>query len=220
MFFHHGSGENGNSIDRVKRHGPPKIVEQDPDFPFVVLSPQVPSNPNWEVINGAGSDGGGAWMALLDSVLATHAVDTDQVYLTGLSQGGSVSWDLGTKFPERFAAVVPIAGGLPGSRGPEFVCSLRVVPVWAFHGDSDTAVPSSSSSVLVDALEACNGNIRFTLYEGVGHVRSWENAYSDPALYDWLLQQSLTGRATSVQTLTWGAIKELLGSDILELHSP
>ncbi|NKB70376.1 MAG: prolyl oligopeptidase family serine peptidase [Candidatus Latescibacteria bacterium] len=203
IFFHHGSGENGDNIERVKVHGPPRIVEEDADFPFVVLAPQIPSDPPWEAIVN------GAWMGLLDQVQATHAIDADRVYLTGLSQGGFISWLLGVQFPERFAAVVPIAGGLDVE--DEVACRLQGVPVWAFHGDRDAAVPPSASQVLVDALEECGGNIRFTLYEGVGHVGAWQRAYGDPGLYDWLLQQSLADRATLVRASTWGALKGIFG---------
>ena len=42
MLFLHGSGERGTDLNKVKKHGPPKIVEQKPDFPFIVVSPQCP----------------------------------------------------------------------------------------------------------------------------------------------------------------------------------
>ena len=148
-------------------------------------------------------------MALLDEVLATYSIDANRVYITGISQGAGVTWELSVTFPDRFAAVVPIAGDILGDQ--ERVCNLKDVPVWVFHGDSDTAVPPSSSSSLVEVLEGCNGNVKFTLYPDVGHLESGRKAYADQALYDWLLRQSLEASVTSIQyASTWGKIKQIL----------
>ena len=79
ILFLHGAGERGDNLEAVKVHGPPKICERDADFPFVVVSPQCPSDQAWS---------NDALNALLDHVLATLAIDPKRVYLTGLSMGG------------------------------------------------------------------------------------------------------------------------------------
>ncbi len=38
IFFHHGSGQRCSDANRVKVHSPPKIVEEDSDFSFIVRS--------------------------------------------------------------------------------------------------------------------------------------------------------------------------------------
>ena len=205
IFYHHGAGEKGDNIEdieKVNTHGPPKIVEEQPDFPFVVLSPQRPTDflSNWESFVAPA-------MALLDEVLATYSIDANRVYITGISQGAYATWELSITFPDRFAAVVPIAGGLWANQN---VCNLKDVPVWVFHGDSDTVVPPSNSSRAVESLEGCNGNVKFTLYPDVEHD-SWTITYADQALYDWLLRQSLEASVTSIQyASTWGKIKQIL----------
>jgi predicted peptidase len=150
-------------------------VEEQADFPFITVSPQCPYDFCWlmeaHTLN-----------ALLDEVAARYAVDADRIYLTGLSMGGYGAWHLGSQYPERFAAVVPIAGG----GVPQDVCTLKDVPVWAFHGELDDVVPVSESEEMVDALKACGGDVRFTLYPGVYHD-SWTQTYSNPELYEWLL---------------------------------
>src|SRR5438132_10470091 len=40
VLFLHGAGESGNDLNKVKKHGPPKLIEQGKDFPFIVVSPQ------------------------------------------------------------------------------------------------------------------------------------------------------------------------------------
>lgn len=42
LVFLHGSGESGVDIDNVKKHGPPQFLDERPDFPFIVASPQAP----------------------------------------------------------------------------------------------------------------------------------------------------------------------------------
>src|SRR5688572_8252365 len=48
MIFLHGAGERGTNLAKVAVHGPPKIVKERADFPFVVVSPQCPSGETWD----------------------------------------------------------------------------------------------------------------------------------------------------------------------------
>ncbi len=180
ILFLHGAGERGDNVEIVKRHGIPKIVEQQEDFPFVAVSPQCPERTWW-------IDYVDALVRLLDTVSATHAVDPDRVYLTGMSMGGFGAWHLAAEHPDRFAAVAPICGGGMFMYGyPEHVCALKHVPVWAFHGAKDDTVPLRESAVLVETLQACGGNVRFTVYPEAEHD-SWTETYNNPELYAWFL---------------------------------
>lgn len=182
IFFLHGAGERGDDLDKVTVHGPPMLAKKDPSFPFVVLSPQCPSGEWWKTDE---------LLALLDHVLAKHRIDRKRVYLTGLSMGGYGSWALGARHPERFAAIAPICGGgnTIGIRLARRVDGhpLKSLPVWAFHGARDTAVPLEESVRLIDTLKAIgNQNARLTVYPEAGH-NSWTQAYDDPKLYEWFL---------------------------------
>jgi predicted peptidase len=175
ILFLHGMGERGSNLELVKKHGIARIVDEHADFPFIAVSPQCPIDSWW------GSQTR-VLKLLLDSVLADHAVDLNRVYLTGLSMGGYGAWALGIAHPEMFAAVAPVCGG----GEPDRVCALKNVPVWAFHGDADTVVELSESEKMVDALQACGGDVKFTIYPGVAHD-SWTQTYANPELYDWFL---------------------------------
>lgn len=179
ILFLHGAGERGNDLKKVKIHGPPKIVEKKKDFPFIVVSPQSPGF-GWDTE---------ALNALLDDVLKKYKVDPDRVYLTGLSMGGYGTWELAARHPERFAAIVPICGG--GSR--IWTRRLRNMPIWVFHGAKDRAVPVEESARLVKALKRQGSDVRFTIYPEAGHD-AWTEAYNNPELYQWLLQQRRNGK--------------------------
>jgi predicted peptidase len=174
LLFLHGAGERGDDVSRVAFHGPPKLIrEATLDLPFIVVSPQVPEDRIWSVR---------FLDALLEEIARTHSVDEDRIYVTGLSMGGYGTWELAMEFPHRFAAIVPISGGgtAPGA------CTLRHLPVWAFHGALDEVVPPWNTDDFVTRLRACDGHIRYTRYEDAGHD-AWTRTYADPALYEWLL---------------------------------
>jgi predicted peptidase len=173
IMFLHGAGERGNDLEKVKVHGPPKLAAAGQDFPFIIVSPQVPSGSGWspDVLN-----------ALLDEVIQRLAVDTDRMYLTGLSMGGFGTWGFAAQYPDRFAAIAPICGG----GDPASACKLKNTAVWAFHGAKDIVVPLSAQEDMVNALKVCGGNVRFTVYPEAGHD-SWTETYANPELYTWLL---------------------------------
>lgn len=176
MIFLHGSGERGSDLNLVKVHGPPKKADGDPDFPFVLISPQLPADSeSWGI---AELD------ALLDHAMKTLNVDPDRILLTGLSLGGHGTWEWAEREPGRFAAIAPVAG-----RGdPAGACSIKDLPTWAFHGDRDDVVDPRGSFEMQRAIRACGGNAHLTVYPDWGH-NSWDPAYDDPALYYWLLRQ-------------------------------
>jgi predicted peptidase len=178
MLFLHGAGESGSDLAKVKVHGPPKIVETNRTFPFILVSPQSPGRGwNPDTLN-----------ALLDDVIANYRVDKDRVYLTGLSMGGYGTWALAAAHPEKFAAIAPICGG----GNPADAKRLAPIPTWVFHGAKDTTVPLKRSEEMVEAIKAANGNVKLTVYPEAGHD-SWTQTYENPALYQWFLQQKRGG---------------------------
>jgi predicted peptidase len=179
VLFLHGAGESGSDLEKVKIHGPPKLIAQKKDFPFIVVSPQSPQR-GWqaETLNG-----------LLDDVMAKYKVDKDRVHVTGLSMGGYGTWALATAHPERFAAIVPICGG----GNPPDASKIKDIPVWIFHGAKDTTVPPSRSEAMEKALkEAGAKEVKFTLYPDAGHD-SWTATYNNPEVWEWLLKHKRDG---------------------------
>jgi predicted peptidase len=175
LVFLHGAGERGDDLELVKKHGPPKLVEEGQDLPFIVLSPQCQERGGWQAE---------ALAKLIDEIVAKHKVDADRVYLTGLSMGGFGTFALAAAHPEKFAAIVPICGG----GDPKTAEKLRALPTWVFHGAKDRAVPLERSQEMVDALQAAGGNVQFTVYPEAEHD-SWTETYANPKLYQWLLAQ-------------------------------
>jgi len=172
MLFLHGSGESGTNLAKVKVHGPPKIVESKPEFPFVLVSPQS-NGRGWnpETLN-----------ALLDDIIRKYRVDKHRVYVTGLSMGGYGTWALAAAYPQKFAAIAPICGG----GNPADAKKLATVPVWVFHGAKDPVVPVQRSREMVEAIKAAGGDVTYTEYPEAKHD-CWTETYDNPELYRWLL---------------------------------
>ena len=185
VLFLHGAGERGDDLEKVKMHGPPKLIEREQKtFPFLLVSPQCPTGESWSNDKMVAT-----LSALLDDVAALYRVDRNRIYLTGLSMGGFGTWRLACDYPDRFAAIAPICG-----RGnPEKVEAIRHLPIWVFHGQQDKTVPLKNSQDMVDALKALGSDVKFTVYPGAGHD-SWTETYNNPELYEWMLKQKRAGR--------------------------
>jgi predicted peptidase len=181
LLFLHGAGERGEDLQRVKVHGPPKLIAAGKQFPFIVVSPQCPSRSRgWQPFDLS---------ALLDDICEKYKVDKERIYLTGLSMGGFGTWTLAASSPDRFAALVPICGG----GDPNMARRLAHVPLWVFHGAKDPTVPVKRSEEMVEAVKQAGGNVKFTVSPEAGHD-SWTEAYNNPELYEWLLAQKRTPR--------------------------
>lgn len=175
VLFLHGSGERGSELDLAAMHGPPKLADAGHEFPFVLVTPQCPEPSQWiaELSTLSG---------LLDEVVAAHRIDPARVAVTGLSMGGYGTWSLAVRYPDRFAAIAPICGGM----WLQSAAPLQNTPVWAFHGDADDVVPISATEQIVTELRSVGADVRFTRYPGVGHD-SWTETYENPEFYDWML---------------------------------
>lgn len=176
MLFLHGAGERGDDLEKVKKHGPPKLVSEGKTFPFIIVSPQCPADDWWS------SD---ELVVLLDDIEARYPVDKDRVYVTGISMGGFGTWSLGLEHQDRFAAIAPVCGG----GEPILARRYRKLPIWAFHGAKDDVVPPERSKELVDAIQKAGGDAKLTIYPEANHD-SWTATYNNPELYEWFLKHT------------------------------
>jgi predicted peptidase len=183
IMFLHGAGQRGDDVNKVKEHGPPKIVENQKDFPFILISPQCPNDDWWP-------DKTEVLINLLDDVVSRYDVDTERIYLTGLSMGGYGTWALAGRYPDRFAAIAPVCGG--GSFYMAY--KLKDVPVWAFHGAKDDLIPLRESEDVVNFVKEFGGDARLTVYSDAGHD-SWTQTYDNQELYDWFLKHRKSSKA-------------------------
>ena len=188
ILFLHGAGESGTDDVAPTTVGIGPAITREPDrFPALVVFPQASRGYGWRGFNLA------AAIAALDDAERAFDVDRDRIFVTGISMGGYGAWTLAALQPERFAAVVPVCGGLDRATAKmthaEAAQRLASMPQWVFHGDRDDVIPVEESRTMVRALEEAGAtHVRFTEYAGVRH-NSWDRAYAEPELMPWLLSQ-------------------------------
>lgn len=175
MFFLHGSGERGSDIEKLKLQGPPQLSDRNPDFPFVLVSPQLDEDTVWNPHD---------LHALLGELQKRLRIDPERVVVTGLSLGGGGTWSWAAHYPNDIAAAVPVAG----YGEDDHAVRMKSVPVRAYHGSADTVVPILEHRRMVDALRSAGGQVDFIVFPGVGHD-AWNRAYADPELLPWMLAQ-------------------------------
>lgn len=144
-------------------------------------------------------------MNILANVQASYKVDTKKTYVTGLSMGGFGTWDAITRFPNTFAAAMPLSGG-----GNVLAASvLANKPIWDFHGTLDTTVFPNGSTNVLNAIKAAGGTKTIYTARTLGH-EGWSDfyasgtyrvndayttggtpTYNGATIYDWLFAQSL-----------------------------
>jgi predicted peptidase len=187
ILFLHGAGEcDVDDVLPTTVGIGPAIGAAPERFPALVVFPQASRGYGWRGFNLA------AAVAALDDVESRYSVDRARVYVTGISMGGYGTWLLALRQRERFAAIVPVCGGLDRTSSglgiEEAADRLRSIPQWVFHGDADRVISVEESRVMVRALRAAGAEVRYTEYPGVQH-NSWDRAYAEPKLMPWLLRQ-------------------------------
>ena len=174
----HGAGERGcggTELDRVLVHGFCKTVNDENFRDCILIMPQCPEDTFWVARIES-------LKAFLDMMIQKYAADAGRVYLCGLSMGGYGTWYTAMAYPEFFAAIAPCCGG-----GMAWNARTLKMPIWAFHGLEDTTVSPTQTIEMVEQLRESNPNLRYDLYEGIGHD-SWNRAFSEETL-EWLLAQ-------------------------------
>jgi predicted esterase len=209
----HGAGERGTNNTSQIMKGEMATSWADPvnqaKYPCFVVAPQCPTNEYWgnDPIVAADID-------LMDSLIREFTIDTNRLYITGLSMGGFGTWDMITRFPNRFAAAIPMSGG----GNPALVPNIANTPIWNFHGAQDPTVPVGYSRDMIEALKGigrtvvythchnndCSGlpdstiamyvkshaDLFYTEYQ-YGEHGIWDESYDYPLLFPWVFDKYL-----------------------------
>lgn len=195
VVFLHGAGERGDDNVAQLVHGMKEFISpaRREKYPCYVVAPQCPKDKKWVDVDWSAlshdqpeqaSESMQLVHGLIQELIATANVDKTRIYITGLSMGGYGTWDAISRYPDLFAAAVPICGG----GDPATVDRFAALPIWCFHGDQDRAVGVERSRKMIAALKTAGGDPKYTEYAGVGHD-SWTASYANPDLYSWLFAQ-------------------------------
>jgi predicted peptidase len=172
MIYLHGGSHRGNNLALLNEWGPPMLIAKGKKFPFIVVAPQCPSDKLWIQIN---------WFEpLMQDLRKKYRIDTNNIFVTGISMGGFGTWQVAMDFPGKIAAIAPLCGSCKDSLN---ICKIKNIPVWAFHGVNDGLVSVKHTDRLVNRLKACGGNVKYSRLEN-RHHGIW-NLYESDDIYDW-----------------------------------
>jgi len=177
IIFLHGDGEKGTDIEKVKIHGPFKYLKTH-ELDAFVLAPQCRENELWdsEII-----------YRLILKMEKENNIDSNRIYVTGLSSGGWATWNLALAHPDMFAAIVPISSFID-LIDMDDICKIKAIPTRIYHGLLDDVVPLDYPKEIYKNLKTCNPDITLTIFDDAGHD-CWTRVYDNPETYDWLLRQ-------------------------------
>lgn len=200
----HGGGSYGDDGLKQTDGGFARAIRLNPErFPAIVIFPQAHADgtPGWQL------EGGLAAMAALGKAIKEFNGDPKRFILTGLSAGGNGTWSIASRYPEQFAAIVPICGFIfkfkgttsgidypalpPADAGDPYAFiakKVATITVWIFHGDADKTVTVEESRKMAAALRAIGANVQYTEFPGVDH-NAWDPAYARADLIEWMLKQ-------------------------------
>ena len=200
IVFLHGKSLSGKNLNRVKRYGPINALEMGMKIDAYVLAPQTSNGWSPQRV-----------IRLVDWAVEHYAVDTNRVYLLGMSMGGFGTLDVAATYPDRFAAAMALCGGSTLKE----LCGLNRMPLWILHGTADRAVGIGASQRVVDAMETCDTAERliWTPLQGANHGRLARIFYL-PKTYEWLFSHSLADRDRTVNRDYDITVEELNNRDV------
>ena len=196
VIFLHGSGERGSDNEAQLKWGVMNFATDQAMImhPAIVIAPQCPVNMQWSnfsrgagtnlTLQAAPSKPMELLMELIRQAIKNLPVDTNRIYIAGLSMGGFGTYDAIERYPHLFAAAVPVCGGGDVSKAS----IIAHIPIWIFLGSEDAAVNPLYSLEMLQALTKASAHPGFTQYPEVGHF-SWLGAYSDTLMMEWLFRQ-------------------------------
>lgn len=108
----------------------------------------------------------------IDGFIEEHAqtIDTDRIYVSGISNGGFMTMRLIFDYPDFFAAAAPGCQAFYSDNATdEMVNSIRNLPIWFTHAKGDELVdPRETSLPLYHRLKAAGGeNVHFSFWDEV-----------------------------------------------------
>ncbi len=199
VIFFHGAGERGTDNNHLFLGGSIfqrlLMPSEREKHPCLILAPQCPTDSQWVLSDwGPGtydhtqiqkSPYMTAAEELIDQVIADYAVDENALYVSGLSMGGYGTWDLISRHPDKYAAAIPICGGIDAA----YMNGLKGFPIRTFHASDDPVVNCVGTRKAAEMLKD-HGDFAYTEFETGGHL-IWDTAYATPDLMDWLFAQRI-----------------------------
>lgn len=208
LVFLHGAGERGADNELQLSVAIQKMFDDvdSPVYDSIVIAPQCPTDRQWvmvpfdsinySVADTPESEELEAVCGIISDTIDEYNIDTDRIYVTGISMGGYGTWDMLCRHGKRIAAGMPVCGG----GDPSYARQLKYIPIRTFHGSEDGAVPPDGTRKMFAALRMAGSTVaEYTEFDGMDHG-IWDTVYSERANLDWLYSHRLSDRCKTEKT--------------------
>ena len=198
IIFLHGAGERGSDNELQLVHGKDLFINMNKNntFPSIVVFPQCSKNSYWanvSRINNSfsflGNPTENTSLKLVEGMInelqSNFKINSNQIYVGGLSMGGMGTFELVYRNPDMFAAAFAICGGA----NPKIGEKISKTNWRIYHGDKDFVVPVKLSIDMYNSIKSFNKNVYLKIYPNVNH-NSWDNVFREPDLFKWLFSNS------------------------------
>ncbi len=185
IYFFHGIGERGSDLNVLLPYGVLRYLGAGGKLDAIVIAPQCPAESHWADT----TDEVEKLDDFVPEMTAKYNIDTDRMYVTGLSMGGRCAWALALQMPDTFAAMAVVCGR---TNTYEFE-TIQDMPIWMFHGVQDSTVSFNNitKNILPVLYEKEHRYYKLTIFPTMSH-EIWNTVYDRADIYEWLLSQSLT----------------------------
>jgi len=204
VVFLHGAGERGDDNESQLQWGADLFLNNRLKYPAIVVFPQCAKDDYWAKVKhrekkkigkrfkfplsvGKPNTSLRLTYLLIQQLMQDEAVDPKRVYIAGLSMGGMGTFEMLTRYPNKFAAAIPICGG--GNPNHTFNYAKKT-SLWIFHGDADPVVGVRHSRRMAKQLKKFKADVKYTEYKDVDHF-SWIPAFEEEDFLDWLFSKKL-----------------------------
>jgi predicted peptidase len=197
----HGGGERGNDNEEQLTHGAQLFLNEEnrKSYPAIILVPQCPDDSYWAAVDIDRSvqpfkisfnyNNPPQWPLvaaneLVKKIANEEAVDKSRIYITGLSMGAMGTFESVYRYPDLYAAALPICGGADANAYDKRV---KKTAFWIFHGADDAVVDVKLSREMQAKLKSLKVENKYSEYPGVNH-NSWDNAFAEPTFLEWMFK--------------------------------
>lgn len=201
ILYLHGGGSNGQDNISQIEFGAKKLAlnsKKNNSKEAFILCPQCPKGKQWlntqfksipftnyDQDQIPESNEMKMIIKLIKELIDNNPIDSNKIYVTGASMGGSGTWDIITRYPNFFAAAAP----LNGVSDPSKANRISKLPLWAFHGEQDNISDVNNTRNMMNELVKFNTSCKYTEYPQLGHIIEKE-VYSNKDFLTWLFNQS------------------------------
>lgn len=201
VVFLHGAGERGTDNEKQLVHGAQMFLNpvNRKKYPAYVIFPQCPESGYWAYneeekqlcspYDMPMQEEPTKWIKMVRGLVTKYVndgnVDENRVYIIGLSMGGMAVFDLAERYPNMWAAAVPICGTI----NPKRLDKARTVKFRIFHGDADNIVAVESSRLAYYTLKKLGAEVDYVEFPGCNHG-SWNPAFNQPDFMKWIFSHS------------------------------